>query len=538
MNTIDLNKIPVELLKDARKAYYSGNYDIAIELITNALAIEPNYEDARRVLGQVEASILNGEIHASKINEQARLEYNAALSFERAGRFLEARQKYHNAQLYFSSTIGNEEKKWPVAFEAILRMDRYLIADKIFEEALILIDTDKWDEAIINFTSALQAYEDNVKAAIVRRNLEEINEAEIKYAEIIRIFSEAGVEQFDVARKLYLAQKTASVQSSKYPKSKKWRALERDLHTKIRDVKKNLVERKNLLIKSLSSVDTIIQAKDQIEELLKIIEVALDLWDEENFHQLAIHYRTRNKIIQSHWNDFQSVMQLLLLQDRTEENIKKIQSILIGLESYSMDVEYKQAIHLLKSQIISLSKEYLELKQIQKAKKLLNILQEEPFHLIDDHNTSGEFLKWLEFQVSKDRGNEVLYRWYQSEKINYETNLLYDETKSYFLSSINRLISHSQIWFIGSIVAALVFSGILAYAILVTVNKNNPLTLILPILSPVIPIYVTKLIYDQSVAVNDRMRDTRKEMDDKLGEILENRKKELEILNRNGDGQP
>lgn len=527
----------VNLVKDARKSYYAENYDTAINLLTQVLAKEPDYEDAKRVLGQIEKSIQSGEIPQSKIPEKARLEFSTALSLERAGRFEDAKKAYRLAnEIFLDSQQTDKKIVWSVAVDAIARIEQYLIADALCIDALKLIQVDKWNEAITNYSNAQKEYGDNFKASLIAHSIEQLQETQTKYLEVQNtLFDSSTVDILESTRKINLAMKIVSGQISRFPESKKWKRSEKALQNKLQDIRKTIQERKNYLINAIPSIDTIVQAKYYVDELMSLLRVAMDTWDDEEFHQLYINYETQSKIINGHWSDFQNAKQLLLSPDKDEYSLRIVQTILISLQSYSLDIEYKQAIHLLKSQVIVLSKECMDLKQIQKAKKIISLLQEEPFTVIDDKHNDREVLKWLEIQVDRDKGNDVLYLWYQSKKLKYEYEELYENIKTYFDNTISRLIFQAQVWFFSSISAALVFTGILAYAILITINKNNPLTLILPILSPVIPIYVTKLLYDQSVAVNDRIRDTSKEKDDRLNDILEKQKKALEELEKKKD---
>ena len=346
VNVADL----VDMIKSARKANLTGNYDEALELVTRVLQVEPNYEDAIRLREQVEEFIRSGDVPVHKLPEQARLEFNTALSLERAGRFDDARARYQSAQGIFSDpSNGDEKRSWPAAFDGIQRMDRFLIADKSCEEASKLVENDKWDDAIVKYSHAIYEYGDNLKASLVRQKVDELQATLKHYIETCDIlYDSISIDPLGSTKILVDALSVVSIQISRFPGSKKWKKLEKQLRNKIQDIKKLIIDQKNFLIKSLNNTNSIAQTKSQSDELLRLLKTAVEAWDDEEFSQQFLDYRTKSIIINKHWNDFNEARQLLRTSYIDEGTLRKIQSILAGLRAYSLDLDYLMEIRELK----------------------------------------------------------------------------------------------------------------------------------------------------------------------------------------------
>ncbi len=144
-----------QLLARARHFYYAGEYQEAIELLSQVLLIDPNNREARDRLEQSEDSLRRGFVPDSRVPFEARVAFGRAQSLERAGRYEEARKGYQLA-LEEARKGGELLKNWQPAVESLARIENAIVAQETRKEADALMQQDMWPEAIRKYEAILK----------------------------------------------------------------------------------------------------------------------------------------------------------------------------------------------------------------------------------------------------------------------------------------------------------------------------------------------------------------------------------------------
>src|SRR5690606_12171459 len=87
-----------ELLSDVTQAYYSGDYQRAVDLSNRILAEDPDNVQAQEYRQKAEDNLLRGVVPDHRIPFDARVAYNRANSLVRAGNYDEAERLYREAR--------------------------------------------------------------------------------------------------------------------------------------------------------------------------------------------------------------------------------------------------------------------------------------------------------------------------------------------------------------------------------------------------------------------------------------------------------
>jgi len=185
-------------LSDGRRLFYAGEYYSAIDLFAEVLRIEPNNREARERLANSEDYIRRGIVPDTRVPFEARVAFGRAQSLERAQRFEEAREFYTLA-IDEARKGGEILQNWQPAVEAILRVEVSIIAEQTKEEANVLLEKDKWDEAIEKYQNVLKLNPEDSKA---ERNIILISEAKEQVSNIQIQLKNLGDDPVKTARVL------------------------------------------------------------------------------------------------------------------------------------------------------------------------------------------------------------------------------------------------------------------------------------------------------------------------------------------------
>ena len=192
----------------------------------------------------------------------------------------------------------------------------------------------------------------------------------------------------------------------------------------------------------------------------------------------------------------------------------------------------------LREQIISFSRD--DAAEGHAASRALDLLQEEPFDLIEwdgnDHQKQNlQNLRFLEMQVYRNPENTDLNLIYEKARINHYYEYMVEDAIHYFDKMIGRYQNEELVWFVAGFMAALMFSGLIVYTILIVHDENNNVALFVSTIGSVISAFLSTVFFTQSVSKNKLIQETRKEKDDRLGAILDKRGQELETLDKKKD---
>jgi len=137
-------------------------------------------------------------------------------------------------------------------------------------------------------------------------------------------------------------------------------------------------------------------------------------------------------------------------------------------------------------------------------------------------------LKLEELLLEAPKDEELLARF---EWIRKKRQLLVRELRrdEYFNKQITSMHFQSNAWFFGSVITAFIFVSISVYIILLTVNRDNPLSSLVSLVS-LIPILATKLVYDQSTSASKRADEFRKKIESESERDYEIEKVEIDEL--------
>jgi tetratricopeptide (TPR) repeat protein len=471
----DPDPVSEQLMDQAEELFYNGKLREAIGLYERVLAIEPHWQRANDQHEKAQEYLDQNKLPPLALPPKAARLYGRAQSAERLQRFASA-----IAMLEEAIEVVRQEKgiKWEEGETYLTQL--YELQDVHSEYEAGIRDLERG-----NFRKAKEKLERayNLQSTPkFEKALTEINTHLENIDDITRILNDPlNIEECQGAKKLL------AFLSQQYPASQELVGLS-------------------------------ITVKEKEEQYQQLINGIKTLTIENNFFEVMTELKNMGKCYE--------------LADQIYLEIEKFYTLL--QEAYALlpitepDIYFSQTTKEMDEciqRILTLPPKYLFVKQLQHKVRLM--LE----NLILAKDGTKAYLEIMERKRLREPFNdEVAFR-YEWAKKQIERKKRQEQVDKIFYARIDELNKWSKAWFWISITTATILLIIAIFIIFQTFNENNPLTSLTSLLS-LIPVFATKLIYDQHRLANREAEKVFESMLEKDQKIQNMEQEEYEELKR------
>lgn len=401
-----------ELMSEARKKYYVGDYYGTIDFLSRVLRSDPNNGEAIRRYEDAENNIKHGIVPDIMIPVDVRIAFGQAQSLERAGRYPEARGLYTQA-LEKARSGGPLLQNWQLAVDALERISQSIVASDMREEADKFMKMDKWAEAMEKYRTITRISQpDSSETTHAQIMLSDLTTCQEQSQIILDQLDNNNDSLIEYGSTISNLQRSLINLRTKMPQSKKLINIERKLKTRKSTLRKQFWDRINHLILQLEQITTLIGRKSNMEQLTRLLSSGVELWpDDQDLYHVWLDTDTKYKSIESDLKLLQDAE--LLIASGKEDDCNHARYMLLALKEYVMDHYYRQLVASLRQKYEEFADEAMKKKRLNIAKNLIAVIREVPFNILG--NSDDFLLLFFETQVLRNPGNSNARKLYERE---------------------------------------------------------------------------------------------------------------------------
>ncbi|MBI5667008.1 MAG: hypothetical protein HZC41_03300 [Chloroflexi bacterium] len=364
-----------EMLSELTQAYYSGEYQQAVDLANRVLTLQPGNPTALDYRQKSEDNLIRGVVPDHRIPFDARVAYNRANSLVRAGNYEEAERLYREARdLAERSGILS----WKDAEQALLDIQDLALARELLVEGDRLMKTDNWSEALRKYEGALRVVPNDPQAQeridMVRRVQADADQVSVQLSMLSGTLSEQVAQLQNILNILMRVRQVL-------PDSQRLAQLAQTANNKLTGIKTQLYDQAQAALNRANNASRLEERLTMTNEALNLLElgVKLDPGDTALAESL-LETRTAS-------SDMQRARQVIerasaLIAQNFDNELSQARSMLAGLRDYAQDERYRAVVSDLMGRYIERAEFAIEEGNAAEAESWLEALRDEPFRLL------------------------------------------------------------------------------------------------------------------------------------------------------------
>ncbi len=363
------------MLSEVTELYYAGDYQKAIDLANRILTQQPGNPTALEYREKAEDNLIRGVVPDHRIPFDARVSYNRANSLVRAGNYDEAERLYREARdLAERSGIPN----WKDAEQALLEIQDLALARQMLDEGDRLMQTDNWSEALRRYEGALRVVPNDPQA---EERVETVRRVQNETEQVAVQLSTLGGTLQEQAAQLQNIQSMLARVRQLLPNSQRVTQLQEDADKRLQGIKTQLSDQAHAALGRAENAGTIEERLTLTNQALKLLDLAVKL-DPGDATVSDNMLRARSDA-----GELERVRQSIerataLTAQNTDNDLSQARTLLAGLTDYAQDERYRTAVDDLMTRYIDRANIMLDNGALGEAQTYLEILQEEPFHIV------------------------------------------------------------------------------------------------------------------------------------------------------------
>jgi tetratricopeptide (TPR) repeat protein len=364
-----------DLLSDVSQAYYSGDYQRAVDLANQVLAIDSNNVQAQDYRQKSEDNLLRGVVPDHRIPFDARIAYNRANSLVRAGNYDEAERLYREAR-DLAARAGITS--WKDVEQALLDIQDLALARELLTEGDRLLAADDWDNALLKYEGAMRVVPNDPLAQeridLVRNVRQQFDQAAVQ----MNMPAGALDERAQNLQELLL---TLAGLQQMLPGSERLRSMVANIEDRIDHLLGQLYNQAQGALTRMDSGSILEERLRLTSEAVRSLETAaaLDPGNEDINNLLQ-----RARQAEADMSEARHVIERAsaLIAQNYENELSQARSMLAGLRQYAQDPRYRMVVADLLARHLEHAEAALDDNDPQTAQRWLDTAKEEPFRIL------------------------------------------------------------------------------------------------------------------------------------------------------------
>jgi tetratricopeptide (TPR) repeat protein len=364
-----------EFLSDVSQAYYSGDYQRAVDLANRVLAEEPDNIQAKDYRQKAEDNLLRGVVPDHRIPFDARIAYNRANSLVRAGNYDEAERLYREARdLAARAGIAS----WKDAEQALLDIQDLALARELLAEGDRLLAADDWDNALQKYDGAMRVVPNDPLAQeridLVRSVRQQFDQATVQLNMTTGSLNER-------ARELQRLLNMLAGLQQLLPGSERVKRLVREIEERVDNIIGQLYNQAQGALTRMESATVLDERLRLTTDAVRALEVAAEL-DPANLDINTLLQRARQG--EADMAEARHIIERAsaLIAQNYENELSQARTMLAGLRGYAQDPRYRMIVADLLARHLERAEAALDNNDPQSAQRWLDIAKEEPFRIL------------------------------------------------------------------------------------------------------------------------------------------------------------
>ena len=363
------------LLSDVSQAYYSGDYQRAVDLANRVLAEDPHNAQANDYRQKAEDNLLRGVVPDHRIPFDARIAYNRANSLVRAGNYDEAERLYREAR-DLAARAGITS--WKDVEQALLDIQDLALARELLAEGDRLLAADDWDNALLKYEGAMRVVPND---PLAQERIDLVRNVRQQYDQATVQLNMATGSLNDRARELQQLLNTLAGLQQLLPGSERIKRLVREIDERIDNIIGQLYNQAQGALTRMESATVLDERLRMTSEAVRALEVAAEL-DPGNLDINALLQRARQS--EADMAEARHVIERAsaLIAQNYENELSQARTMLAGLRGYAQDPRYRMIVSDLLARHLERAEAALDSNDPQDAQRWLDIAKEEPFRIL------------------------------------------------------------------------------------------------------------------------------------------------------------
>ncbi|MBN1565026.1 MAG: hypothetical protein JXA10_14365 [Anaerolineae bacterium] len=363
------------LLGDVSQAYYSGDYQRAVDLANQILGMDPNNAQAQDYRQKSEENLLRGVVPDHRIPFDARIAYNRANSLVRAGNYDEAERLYREARdLAARAGIAS----WKDVEQALLDIQDLALARELLAEGDRLLAADDWDSALLKYEGAMRVVPNDPLAQeridLVRNVRQQFDQA------AVQVNMTAGALS-DRARNLQQLLNTLASLQQMLPGSERLKQMVHDVNERIESVLSQLYNQAQGAMTRVDSATILEERLRLTSEAVRSLETAAELAPGNQDINTLLQ---RARQAEADMSEARHIIERAsaLTAQNYENELGQARTMLAGLRHFAQDPRYRMIVADLLARHLERAEAALDDNDPQAAQRWLDVAKEEPFRIL------------------------------------------------------------------------------------------------------------------------------------------------------------
>ncbi|HEX3053977.1 MAG TPA: SH3 domain-containing protein, partial [Aggregatilineaceae bacterium] len=369
------NSLSSAAMPDIAQAYYSGDYQRAIDLANQVLAEDPDNAQAQDYRQKAEDNLLRGVVPDHRIPFDARVSYNRANSLVRAGNYDEAERLYREAR-DLAARAGITS--WKDVEQALLDIQDLALARELLIEGDRLLAADDWDGALQKYEGAIRVVPNDPmgqeRIDLVRRVRKQFDQATVQFNTVTGTLTER-------ARNLQLLLNTLAGLRQMLPSSERLKRLVREIEERSDSLISQLYNQAQGALARTDSATVLEERLRLTSEAVRALETAAELNPGDVDINALLQRARQNEADMAEARHIIERASALIAQNY-ENELSQARTMLSGLRAYAQDPRYRMVVSDLLARHLERVEAALDQNDPQTAQRWLDAAKEEPFNIL------------------------------------------------------------------------------------------------------------------------------------------------------------
>jgi tetratricopeptide (TPR) repeat protein len=364
-----------DALSEVTQAYYSGDYQMVVDLANRVLSQQPGNATALEYRQKAEDNLIRGVVPDHRIPFDARVAYNRANSLVRAGNYDEAERLYREAR---DIAERNGILSWKDAEQALLDISDLALAREMINEGDRLMGADNWNDALRKYEGALRVVPNDPQA---EERIERVRRIQGDAEGAAAQLSMLGGSLSEQAAQLQTVLCMIGRLRQSLPNSPRLAQLSDNANNRLSAIKNQLHEQAQSALNRANSATALDEKLNLTNDALQLLELGVKL-DPGDTALSTLLLEARSAA-----SDMQRARQVIEraanhIAQNYDNELLQARSMLSGLMQYAQDTRYRTVVNDLLTRYIERAVAAVEEGDVEEAQALLQTMRDEPFNVV------------------------------------------------------------------------------------------------------------------------------------------------------------
>ncbi|MBK8020534.1 MAG: hypothetical protein IPK19_03660 [Chloroflexi bacterium] len=362
-------------VSEMTQAYYSGDYQLVIDLANRVLNVQPGNATALEYRQKAEDNLIRGVVPDHRIPFDARVSFNRANSLVRAGNYDEAERLYREAR---DIAERNGILTWKDAEQALLEIQDLALAREMINDGDRMLAADNWAEALRKYDGALRVVPNDPNA---EDRIERVRRIQTDADAVTAQLSLIGGALAEQAEQLQTVLGTIARLRQTLPNSPRLGQLAENANKRLGAVKTQLTEQAASALNRAKSATALDEKLNLTNEAIQLLELGVKLDPADgNLSEMLLEARANA-------SNMQRARQVIEraatnIAQNYDNELLQARSMLSGLMEFAQDTRYRAVVNDLMSRYLERAIAAVEDGDVEEAEALIDTMQDEPFNIV------------------------------------------------------------------------------------------------------------------------------------------------------------